>query len=83
MGRPRGASIKRPAEFQANAGVTAFSPTEAGKERMVHIRVSPELHRKLRLIVAARDTSLQEWIAQMLEAAVLRAWPEAGGGTKS
>ena len=54
---------------------------DAEKDRMVHIRVSPELHRKLRLIVAAQDTSLQDWITQTLEDAVRRAWPDAGSET--
>jgi HicB family len=46
------------------------APAAPGKVRMLHIRVSQELHRKLRLIVAAQETSLQDWIAQMLENAV-------------
>jgi hypothetical protein len=30
------------------------------KGRMVHIRLEPELHRKIRLVVAAEDTTLQK-----------------------
>ncbi len=46
-----------------------------GKGRMVHIRLEPELHRKIRLVVAAEDTTLQDWIARTLEAAANKAWP--------
>jgi predicted HicB family RNase H-like nuclease len=42
---------------------------------MVHVRLEPELHRKLRLVVAAEDTTLQEWIARTLAAAADKAWP--------
>jgi predicted HicB family RNase H-like nuclease len=47
---------------------------------MVHIRLEPELHRKLRLVVAAEDTTLQEWIARTLGEAVDKAWPEIARG---
>lgn len=40
------------------------------KARMVHIRLDADLHRALRLIVAERDTTLQEWISQTLKKAV-------------
>lgn len=36
---------------------------------MLHIRVDPELHRALRLIVAEQDTTLQEWVVRTLAAA--------------
>lgn len=74
-----GAAIKRGTE---SVGETADKrPSTASgtaKGRMVHIRLAPELHRKLRLVVAARDTTLQEWIARMLEDAADRAWSEGG-----
>ena len=40
-------------------------------ERMLHIRLDPELHRALRVIVAKHDTTLQEWVVRALTAAVL------------
>ncbi len=53
------------------------------KGRMVHIRLEPELHRTIRLVVAAEDTTLQEWIARTLEAAAAKAWPTiASEGTR-
>lgn len=36
---------------------------------MLHIRLDPELHRALRLIVAEQDTTLQEWVVRALTAA--------------
>lgn len=36
---------------------------------MLHIRLDAELHRTLRLIVAAEDTTLQEWVVRTLTAA--------------
>lgn len=77
MGRPRATAAKQSSAPIVTLSADAAS-ADAGRERMVHIRVSPELHRKLRLIVAAQDTSLQDWIAQTLEDAVRRAWPESG-----
>ena len=35
--------------------------------RMVHVRVSPELHKKLRVKVAEEDTSIQDWVAALIE----------------
>jgi len=37
---------------------------------MLHIRLDAKLHRRLRLIVAAQDTTLQEWVVRTLAAAV-------------
>jgi len=35
--------------------------------RMVHIRLSPELHKELRVRVAEEDTSIQDWVAALIE----------------
>ena len=43
--------------------------------RMVHIRLAPDLHRRLRIVVAAEDTSVQEWLSRMVEKAVADQWP--------
>jgi hypothetical protein len=53
----------------------ATTPDPA-KGRMLHIRLDPELHRKLRLVVAAQDTTLQGWITRTLEDAAEKAWPQ-------
>ncbi len=36
------------------------------KERMLHIRLDPDLHRRLRIIVASEDMSLQKWLTRLL-----------------
>ncbi len=43
--------------------------------RMVHVRLEPDLHRRLRIVVAAEDTSVQDWMAQLVEKAVTEHWP--------
>ncbi len=42
---------------------------------MVHVRLEPDLHRRLRILVAAEDTSVQDWMAQLVEKAVTEQWP--------
>lgn len=43
--------------------------------RMVHVRLAPDLHRRLRMVVAAEDTSVQEWMARVVEQAIQDRWP--------
>ncbi len=43
--------------------------------RMVHVRLEPDLHRRLRIVVAAEDTSVQDWMVQLVEKAVAEQWP--------
>lgn len=43
--------------------------------RMVHIRLDPDLHRRLRIVVAAEDTSVQDWLSRVVEKAVAEQWP--------
>jgi predicted HicB family RNase H-like nuclease len=40
--------------------------TKRPKERMVHIRLAEELHRRLRIRAAENDTTLQEWVAEAI-----------------
>jgi predicted HicB family RNase H-like nuclease len=35
-------------------------------EKMVHVRLDQELHRRLRVYVATRDLSIQEWVASII-----------------
>ena len=37
---------------------------------MLHIRLDPDLHRTIRLIVAEQDTTLQNWVVHTLRDAV-------------
>lgn len=43
--------------------------------RMVHVRLDPELHRRVRIIVASEDTSMQDWLERAVEKAVSEQWP--------
>lgn len=79
MAGPRAVAAKRQGASTVLRTANAPGAGES-KDRMVHIRVSPELHRNLRLIVAALDTSLQDWIAKTLEDAVRQAWPATEEG---
>jgi len=40
--------------------------------RLLHIRVSQEVHRMLRVLAAEQDTSMQEVVEQMIEKQLLR-----------
>ena len=42
---------------------------------MVHVRLAPDLHRRLRIVVAAEDTSVQDWLSRVVEKAVAEHWP--------
>ncbi len=35
---------------------------EGEKQRMIHIRLSDEAHRRLRILAAELDTSIQKWV---------------------
>jgi len=52
------------------------SATARSDARMVHFRLDPEVHRRLRMIVAAEDTTMHDWLARLAEAAVDSAWPK-------
>lgn len=43
---------------------------------MIHVRLDAELHRRLRMIVAAEDTSVQEWATSVVAKAVSEQWPK-------
>ncbi|MFA5316488.1 MAG: toxin-antitoxin system HicB family antitoxin [Dehalococcoidales bacterium] len=36
------------------------------KERMVHVRLPEELHKRLRIKAAEEDTTLQDWVAMAI-----------------
>lgn len=75
MRRPKAAGSKGGTITAQRTRKRVATPETVDKERMVHVRLEPELHRKIRLIVAAEDTTLQEWIARTLDAAAAKAWP--------
>lgn len=83
MGRARAQPVADSRGAKATSGVTRKSraSTSGGnKGRMVHIRLDTELHRKLRLVVASEDTTLQEWIARTLSDAAGKAWTKVAQG---
>jgi len=41
-------------------------PPEEGDGRMIHVRLSPETHRLLRLRAADLDTTIQDWVAALV-----------------
>ena len=59
-------------DIVARAAAKSRRPDEP---RMVHVRLDPELHRRLRIVVAAEDTSMQDWLARTVEKAVSEQWP--------
>ena len=36
------------------------------KQRMIHVRLDSETHRKLRVRVAEKDVSIQEWVTSLI-----------------
>ncbi len=55
---------------------TAAKPKRSDRSRMVHVRFDPDLHRRLCIVVAAGDTSVQEWGARVVEKTVSETWPK-------
>lgn len=55
---------------------TDTKPKRSHGPRMVHVRLEPDLHRRLRIVVAAEDTSVQDWMVQLVERAVSEQWPK-------
>lgn len=43
---------------------------------MVHIRLDADIHRRLRLVVAAEDTSVQDWVVRTTEKVFGKSWPK-------
>jgi predicted HicB family RNase H-like nuclease len=37
------------------------------KNRMIHIRMNEELHKKLRIRAAELDTTIQQWVEALIE----------------
>lgn len=42
---------------------------------MIHVRLDPALHRRLRVVVPAEETSVQDWVARVVEQAITEQWP--------
>ena len=52
-------------------------PDEAG-DRTIHVRLSPDTHRLLRIRVADLDTNMQDWVAGLIEETLEREPIEVG-----
>lgn len=50
------------------------------KARMVHVRLTEELHKKLRIRAAESDTTLQDWVAMAIKNELDRQDREKGKG---
>ena len=47
-------------------------------ERMVHVRLTEELHKRLRIRAAENDTTLQDWVATAIKNEIDRQEQEKG-----
>jgi len=36
------------------------------KTRMIHVRIPEELHKRLRIRTAEKDTTIQDWVAMLI-----------------
>jgi predicted HicB family RNase H-like nuclease len=36
------------------------------KTRMIHVRIPEELHKRLRIRIAEKDTTIQDWVAMLI-----------------
>ncbi len=48
----------------------AVAAPETERERALHIRLDPKLHRRVRIAAAEDDVSLQEWMRRALTVAL-------------
>jgi predicted HicB family RNase H-like nuclease len=37
------------------------------KQRMIHVRMSPDMHKKVRMLAADRDTNINKMVHELLE----------------
>jgi hypothetical protein len=58
-------------------------PPEEADVRTIHVRLSADTHRLLRLRVADRDTNIQDWVAGLIEETIEREPVEVGPTRKS
>ena len=43
------------------------NPQRKPNTRMIHVRIPEDLHKRLRIQAAERDTTLQDWVAAAIE----------------
>ena len=55
--------------------------SQISNHKMAHVRLEPELHRRLRIVVASEGTSIQGWPFDAVERAAEGAWRSITQGT--
>jgi predicted HicB family RNase H-like nuclease len=51
-------------------------------ERMIHVRLSPELHRRIRIQAAEKDVTIQDWVRDLIEREIRKAETNKTGGLR-
>ena len=54
------------------------TPADEAEDRLIHVRLSADTHRLLRIRVADLDTRIQDWVAGLIEEALEREPVEVG-----
>lgn len=47
-------------------------------ERMIHIRLPETLHKRLRILTAELDTTIQKWVAEIVIKELEKEWKKKG-----
>ena len=53
---------------------------QSEKSRLIHIRLTPKLHERLRVRAAREDVSMQEWVYSIIERGLDEPAKRKGGG---
>lgn len=51
-------------------------------ERMIHVRLSTELHRRVRIQAAEKDVTIQDWVRGLIERELGQAGTGKTGGSR-
>lgn len=51
-------------------------------ERMIHVRLSADLHRRVRIQAAEKDVTIQDWVRGIIERELERAETSKAGGSR-
>ena len=43
------------------------------RERMIHIRLTDDIHKKLKIEVAEKRKTIQDWVSELIEGKLLKA----------
>lgn len=56
-------------------------PDSRAEARLIHIRLKPETHKRLRVRVAEEDVSIQDWVETLIENGLASPKPGNDGRT--